>query len=124
MKILTWLVVLPLFVVVAAFAVGNRGTVTIELDPLPLAFSGPLYLVVMAAAFIGLLAGGGATWMAGAKWRREARRGRRRIRLLASELEQLRAQAATVAATEDEIPAASQAPPEAPEAIADKRQPL
>ena len=86
-KILTWLLVLPLFVVVAAFAVGNRGAVTVDLDPLPLAFEGPLYLVVMAAAFLGLLAGGGATWMAGRKWRREARRGRRHTRLLESELE-------------------------------------
>jgi hypothetical protein len=78
----------------------------------------------MAAAFIGLLAGGGATWMAGRKWRREARRGRRHIRLLASELEQLRAQAASVAAAEDEAPASAQAPPEAPGAITDKRQML
>jgi uncharacterized integral membrane protein len=119
-KILTWLVLLPLFVVVAAFAVGNRSAVTIDLDPLPLVFEGPLYLVVMAAAFIGLLAGGGATWMAGRKWRREARRGRRSIRLLESELESLRAQAATVAAAEDEIPAAGPTPPEA---IPSKREP-
>ena len=120
MKFLNWLLLLPLLVVVAAFAVGNRGAVSVDLDPLPLAFEGPLYLVVMASAFIGLLAGGGATWMAGRKWRREARHGRRSMRLLQSELESLRAQAATVAAAEDETPAAS--PTTSPEAIPNKRE--
>lgn len=51
--------------VVAAslFAVANRGAVTVSLDPLPPAdpawtFQLPLYLVIFAAMFAGILLGG------------------------------------------------------------------
>ena len=45
MKLLAWLVLLPLLLIVIALAVANLQPVTISLEPLPFRFSPPLYLL-------------------------------------------------------------------------------
>lgn len=94
MKLLWWIILLPLLAVAAAFAVANRGALTVSLEPLPYSFAAPAYVALMAAVFVGLIIGGVSTWMAGRRWRREARLGRRNVKLLEAEVESLRARMA------------------------------
>ena len=94
MKLLWWIILLPLLAIAAAFAVANRTLIPVSLDPLPYAFEAPAYVALMAAIFVGLIVGGVSSWMAGRRWRREARLGRRNIKLLEAEVESLRARMA------------------------------
>lgn len=89
-KLLTWIILPPIAVVVIAFAIANRGPVTVSLSPLPVALDLPLYWVVLAAVLVGLIAGGTAAWASGAKWRRLAREKRRQAGRLEAEVESLR----------------------------------
>ncbi len=101
MKLLWWILVLPLIALAAAFAVANRAAVTIDLDPLPFAVEAPLYAVVMAAIFAGLVIGGVVAWLAGGKRRREVRRLKRNLKMLESEVASLRARLAEPVAESD-----------------------
>ena len=94
MKLLWWILILPVIAVVAAFAVANRGIVSINLDPLPLAFDMPLYAALMAAVLAGLLAGGFSAWIAGGRWRRETRRLRKDKKTMENEITGLRSRLA------------------------------
>ncbi len=92
-KFLTWIVLLPVAVVVVAFTVANRAPVTVSLEPLPLELGVPLYAVAMASVLVGVVAGGVAAWARGRKWRRLARARRRQLERLEGELESLRPRA-------------------------------
>jgi uncharacterized integral membrane protein len=94
MKLLWWLFLLPVIGIVAAFAVANRTSVGIDLDPLPVVFDVPLYAALMFAVLAGLLIGGISAWLAGGQIRRDARRLRKNGKLLESEIEGLRARLA------------------------------
>lgn len=72
MRLLGWIVVLPLALVAIAFAVANRGPVRISFDPLPLAVDLPLYLALFAALFAGIVLGGVAARLAA--WRSKSGR--------------------------------------------------
>ena len=109
MKLLWWIILLPVIAIVATFAVANRAPVGINLDPLPLIFDIPLYAALMAAVLIGLLIGGSATWIAGGHWRRETRRLRKDKKSLESEIDGLRARLA--APVEPSLSAPSQDAP-------------
>ena len=63
-----WLAGLPLVLVVAAFALSNRQRVTLDLWPLPVETTLPLYLAVLGPLALGLLGGAarGAAAAAGA----------------------------------------------------------
>ncbi len=93
---------LPLIALAAAFAVANRAAVTIDLDPLPFALDAPLYALVMAAVFAGLVVGGVAAWLTGGKRRREIRRLKRNLKMLESEVASLRARLAEPVKENDE----------------------
>lgn len=81
MRFLRGLIGAVLLVLMVVFAVANRQTVTINTDPLPFAVDLPLYLLVFATLFAGLvlgvLAGKWNAWAAGrrrrAKQQAEAR---------------------------------------------------
>lgn len=94
MKLLWWIILLPLLALAAAFAVANRGPMTVSLDPLPFSFAAPAYIALMAAIFVGLVIGGISAWLAGRRWRRETRLARRNIKLLEAEVDSLRARLA------------------------------
>lgn len=60
--------------IAALLAVANRASVTVSFDPLPPASEGlsvtaPLFLVIFAAMFCGILMGGFAVWLAQRKSR-------------------------------------------------------
>ena len=77
-------------VVLALFAVSNRGTVAVGLWPLPDVIEMPLYLIILGCLLVGFVAGELAAWVAGRHWRREVRRSARRIATLERELAALR----------------------------------
>lgn len=89
------LVLVPVALVIVLFSVANRAPVRVSLDPfsrdLPtLSYDLPLFAVVLAAIFLGVLIGGLASWIAQGKHRKAARRGRREVEALRSETEALR----------------------------------
>ena len=78
-RVFTALVVIPIAVIFLIFAVANRRMVTVSFDPFnssdpSVAVRMPLFVVIVAAAIIGVAAGGCATWFRQRHWRRSARR--------------------------------------------------
>jgi len=90
-RLFGWLVAIPVGLLVIAFAVSNRGTVTLNLDPFPLAIDAPVWAIAIGGLFVGFLLGALVRWLFDHKWRQMARRGRRRIQLLEREIATLRA---------------------------------
>ncbi len=90
MRFIFWLLALPLLAAIAAFAVTNRGPVSLELWPLPFVVTVPAFLVILVAVSIGLAIGAVAMWLSTGIARRELRRRGRRIDALESELHTLR----------------------------------
>jgi uncharacterized integral membrane protein len=77
-KFLNAVVWIPLAVVFVVFAVANRHLVTVSCDPLNtndpgLGVTLPLFVVIIAVAIFGVVAGGLATWFGQRRWRRAAR---------------------------------------------------
>ncbi len=78
-KAFTVLIVLPLALILIVFAVANRHFVMVSFDPFnstdpALALSLPLFVLIIAVAILGVVAGGLATWFGQHHWRRAARR--------------------------------------------------
>lgn len=91
MRLLSWLILLPLIILAVAVAVSNRAAVDVRLDPFSetdpaLVFTAPLFMVMFACVLIGLLFGGFSAWWAGRHWRVRAWKEFRRARELEREL--------------------------------------
>jgi uncharacterized integral membrane protein len=89
-KIVAIVILLPLAIVMIAFAVANRQIVTVSLDPFGGSDSGlalPLFVLVILLLIIGVLIGGLAAWVRQGKWRSAARRGERQLQALRKKLE-------------------------------------
>jgi uncharacterized integral membrane protein len=101
-KFFTTLVLIPLGVVFIVFAVANRHEVTVSFDPFSstdpaIAVSLPLFVVIIAVAMLGVMAGGMATWFRQRHWRRAARHHEADARAARMQLADLRASAPTPA---------------------------
>jgi uncharacterized integral membrane protein len=77
-KFFTGLVLVPLGLIFIVFAVANRHRVTVSFDPFnsadpSVAIRLPLFVVIVAVAVLGVVAGGTATWFRQRHWRRAAR---------------------------------------------------
>jgi uncharacterized integral membrane protein len=96
MKFFWWTVLALAALLLILFAISNRETVSVGLWPvLPAAaLAMPLYLLVLGTLLVGFVVGQLVTWIAGWRWRREARRSRDRIAVLEQELEAERLQRA------------------------------
>lgn len=95
-KFLTYLIVVPLGLIFIAFAVANRHFVTVSFDPFnaadpALSANMPLFLLIIAVAVLGVIAGGVASWWGQRHWRRAARRHEADARAARAELADLRA---------------------------------
>ena len=98
-KFLTALVVIPVGVFFVIFAVANRHLVTVSFDPFnsvtpTVAVTLPLFVVIIAVAMLGVLAGGMASWFRQGKWRRSARQHEAEAQKVRSQLADLRTQIA------------------------------
>jgi uncharacterized integral membrane protein len=107
-KILTIIIVVPLAVLVIAFAVANRSMVTVSADPFSAtapAYAAhlPLFVVIFAAAIVGVIIGGAAAWLRQGEWRRTARALDGDVRLLHQELEAMRRRTAAEEARREEV---------------------
>src|SRR3954470_13889557 len=95
-KFFSALVVIPLGILFIVFAVANRHSVTVSLDPFDtvnpsVAMSMPLFVVIIAVAMLGVAAGGTATWFRQRHWRRAARQHEADARRAQAQLAELRA---------------------------------
>lgn len=94
-RIVTMLIAVPLAVVIVAFAVANRQSVTVSFDPFSsttpaYAMTLPLFVLVFMLLILGVLIGGVAAWIGQTKWRRTARRLDGEVRALHQELDGIR----------------------------------
>lgn len=94
-KILSWIIWLPMAIVLIAVALANKDNVTFSLDPTsradPLfATDIPLFLLLFAAIGIGVVLGGIGAWLNQSKWRRAARDARYEMNQIRSEVSKLR----------------------------------
>jgi len=101
-KIVTAIIVIPLVVVIVAFAVANRQLVTVSLDPFggaKPAYSStmPLFVLIFVVLIFGVVIGGFAAWLGQGGWRRTARRLDADVRALHEELATLRRRFGTAA---------------------------
>lgn len=94
-KVVTAIIVIPLAVVIIAFAVANRHAVTVSFDPFTAvnpayAATLPLFAILFAVLILGVIVGGVAAWMRQSKWRRIARQRESEVRALHQEIDALR----------------------------------
>lgn len=92
MRLVHWVVTLPLALIVVIFAVSNRADVVVTFWPLPVTLGAPLYLVVLLALLVGFLIGEFLAWLNAGRTRRALRQSKRRIEALESELTATQAQ--------------------------------
>ena len=94
-KIVTAVIVIPLAIVIIAFAVANRQSVTVSFDPFSAtspAYTAtlPLFVLLFVVVIVGVIIGGAAAWIRQSPWRRTARQLDADVRALHQELESLR----------------------------------
>ncbi|MHB0770840.1 lipopolysaccharide assembly protein LapA domain-containing protein [Bradyrhizobium sp. 5.13L] len=111
-KFLTALIVIPLGLILVAFAVANRHFVTVSFDPFisddpSLSLTLPLFLLLILVAALGVFAGGSAVWFGQRRWRRAARRNDAEARTARAELADLRAQTAAAKPESQRLPVPS-----------------
>lgn len=95
LRILTWIIGLPVAAVAIGFAVANRQTIVLDLWPLPFTLSLSVYLTVLGSLAVGLVLGlmiGGLA--AGGRAARRARDAETRARVAEAEAASLRGRVA------------------------------
>jgi uncharacterized integral membrane protein len=108
-KIVAAVILIPLAIIIIAFAVANRQDVTLSLDPfnpdVPAAsVTKPLFVIIVAVLILGVVIGGIAAWLRQSKWRRTARRLEREVAELRSELDVLKRSAAAPTLIPEAVP--------------------
>lgn len=94
LRILTWIIGLPLAVAAIGFAVANRQMIVLDLWPLPFTLSIPVYLTALGSLALGLVLGlliGGT--VAGGRAARRARDAETRARVAEADAASLRGRA-------------------------------
>lgn len=94
-KLVIAIILVPLAIVIVAFAVANRQIVTVLFDPFSSRDTGsavslPLFVVIFVVLIFGVIVGGVAAWLRQSKWRAAARRAEAQNRELTTEVAQLR----------------------------------
>ena len=73
MKYFSWIITLPITVLVVTFAVVNRGFVAVDLWPLKISLELPLFVLVLGSALAGFLVGALVMWWSAGKQRQKLR---------------------------------------------------
>lgn len=91
-KVLSFIILVPLALLLVVFCVSNRGAVTLSFDPLgtmpQFNFALPLFLLLMVAVIAGVILGGLGTWFTQAHYRRKAWRRKNEVDRLRREAEE------------------------------------
>ena len=85
MKLLIWLIILPVVLIAAFFAIANREVVTVDLWPFWSAVPMRLFVALSGALYLGMVIGAVLAWFGGRKSRVRARAEHRRAEILAHE---------------------------------------
>lgn len=93
-KFVTYLVLVPLAIVILMFAVANREIITVSFDPFStvqpaLSFTMPLFVLIFILVILGVILGGFAAWLRQSKYRRHVRLLETEVRVLRGEKEAL-----------------------------------
>jgi len=72
-RFLSWVFMLPAAAAVIVFAVANRGVVSVDLWPTPVAVEAPFSLFLLTALAVGFAFGAFGAWMSGGRARAQAR---------------------------------------------------
>lgn len=85
MRLSTWIAGIPTVLITIWFALANRSFVTLSFDPFNVdeptwAVRLPLFVLVFAGVFVGMIAGGIVVWWGEGRWRREAQQSRNEAR--------------------------------------------
>jgi len=112
-KFLRAVVLIPLGLILVVFAVANRHFVTVSFDPFnsvdpSIKIEARLFVVIIAAAILGVVTGGSATWFLQRHWRRAARQHEADARAARAQLADLRTGAAASRYDQQRLPAPSQ----------------
>jgi uncharacterized integral membrane protein len=112
-KFFTTLAVVFLGLLFVVFAVANRHFVTVSFDPFnsadpSIAVGLPLFVVMIAMAMLGAIAGSMMTWFRQGRWRRAARQHEADARQVRSQLADLQAAAHAQRGSVPSFPALSQ----------------
>jgi uncharacterized integral membrane protein len=99
-KLVSALVLVPLAIVLIAFAVANRESIIVSLDPFDqanpaLSIRLPLFVLILIVVIAAVILGGIAAWLRQSKWRRAARHAQAQVRELRAQLDVLERQNAT-----------------------------
>ena len=94
-KIANWVILLLITAVVVTFAVANRQSITVNLDPLgvtspPVSVSLKVWVLALGMVIVGVIIGGLAVWFRQSRWRRSTRALDRELRVLRSENQDLK----------------------------------
>lgn len=74
MRVIYWIISIPLAVLITIFAVSNRALVTLSFWPLPFEIDLPLFLPLLLALVLGLVIGVAFEWLREGRNRRALRR--------------------------------------------------
>jgi uncharacterized membrane protein YidH (DUF202 family) len=96
-KIVSALVLVPLAIVLIAFAVANRQIIIVSLDPFDqtnpaLSIRLPLFALILIVIIAAVIVGGIAAWLRQSKWRRAARLAQAQVRELRAQVDVLERQ--------------------------------
>lgn len=110
-RVVTGIIVVPLAIIIVAFAVANRQMVTVSFDPFSsvspaYAATLPLFVLIFILLIVGVVIGGVASWIGQAKWRRGARALDDEVRKLRSEVDTIEQRMMMKAAPSDPPPPA------------------
>ena len=89
MKIFSWAFLATLGVAIVILSMGNKGDVLFSFFPFPFEMEVPLFALILAGGFLGVLLGAVRTGITTAKARGENRRGKREIARLQGEVTRL-----------------------------------
>jgi len=94
-KIISFLILVPLALVLIALSIANKQPVTVSFDPFSagapaFTLTAPLYLVAFVLVIAGVVIGGIAAWLAQGKRRRAARHAQAELRDARTEIDGLR----------------------------------
>lgn len=78
MRLLTWIIMVPVALAVISFAVNNRDAVGIDLWPAPFMLEVPVFAIVLVSVVLGMMIGAVIAWFGGGKSRGRARANARR----------------------------------------------